>query len=111
MACNWGAPCGCIIEFEGQLVDIGAPVKQYIRRCDRHSYIECPVQCSTAALDENKCENCYRAELEADGHPDVGGVHVEFSYSDGKLHCDAVADDKIHADLCARADKRRKSLG
>jgi hypothetical protein len=110
MACEWRAPCGCVIEFKGQTVDIDEPVKKYKTKCDRHKKHKTDKKRAHVALDECKQVSCVHAELEADGCPTehLHTFHVCFEGDD--LCCHDIADDEVHTDLITRAKARRKTF-
>jgi hypothetical protein len=110
MACLWTAPCGCQIEFKGQLVDIDEPVKKYHKKCDRHKTHKTDKKRAYAALDECKHVSCVHAELEADGCPSEQLPKFHVCYEGDELCCHDIADEDVHSDLIARAKARRKTF-
>lgn len=64
MSVQWTAPCGCIIEFEGQLVDKGAPIKQHKLRCARHDRGVDHVRAADDAFDDCKLKSSVSAHVE-----------------------------------------------
>lgn len=63
MSCQWQAPCGCIIEFEGQLIDKGQPIKAHKARCARHDRGADFLTAANIAFDDCKFKERVRAYL------------------------------------------------
>lgn len=63
MSCQWQAPCGCIIEFEGQLIDKGQTIKAHKAQCARHNRGSDHSAAADAAFDDCKFKERVRAYL------------------------------------------------